>query len=110
MSRYSRYVDIKQLVSATYYDEEHEEWSQKIVSIEDLLCSACDDFVEATNDVKQIVHGSWEVHRFIPENSNSGVTYTRCSICGNLPMLNPYSKEEELTNFCPYCGADMRGE
>lgn len=61
-------------------------------------------------DVKCIVRGEWEVHRFIPENSNSGVTYTRCSICGNLPMLNPYSKEEELTNFCPYCGADMRGE
>ena len=63
-----------------------------------------------TADVRRIVRGEWEIHRFIPENSNSGVTYTRCSICGNLPMLNPYSKEEELTNFCPYCGADMRGK
>ena len=96
----SRYVDIKQLVSATYYDEEHEEWSQKIVSIEDLLCSACDDFVEATN-VQPVAMGKWKI---LDKHT------AQCSVCNNTLDLRGVNAGRGDANYCPNCGADMRGE
>ncbi len=37
-------VDLSERVIATYYDEEHEEWSQKTVTIRDVLDSVCDEY------------------------------------------------------------------
>ena len=32
-----------------------------------------------------------------------------CSECGGLALVGEYGNEQ-LTDFCPHCGADMRGE
>lgn len=40
----AEYVDLSERVTATYYDDEHEEWSQKTVTIADVLDSVCDDY------------------------------------------------------------------
>lgn len=32
-----------------------------------------------------------------------------CSECGESPLFDPY-EHEVRTPFCPWCGADMRGE
>ena len=37
-------VDLSERVTATFYDEEHEEWSQKTVTIRDVLDSVCDEY------------------------------------------------------------------
>lgn len=37
-------VCLSERVTATYYDDEHEEWSQKTVTIADVLDSVCDDY------------------------------------------------------------------
>ena len=37
-------VDLSERVTATFYDEEHEEWSQKTVTIMDVLDSVCDEY------------------------------------------------------------------
>lgn len=37
-------VDLSELVSATFYDQEHEEWTQQIVTIADVLDSVCDEY------------------------------------------------------------------
>ena len=37
-------VDLSERVSATFYDQEHEEWTQKIVTIADVLDSVCDKY------------------------------------------------------------------
>lgn len=37
-------VDLSERVSATFYDEEHEEWTQRTVTIADVLDSVCDDY------------------------------------------------------------------
>lgn len=47
--------------------------------------------------------GSWEM----------GQTFSRCSACGKSyycePMFNTVMPEKPWWNFCPNCGADMRG-
>ena len=32
-----------------------------------------------------------------------------CSECGESPLFDPY-ENEVLTRFCPWCGAEMKGE
>lgn len=42
----SKYVDLSERVTASYYDEEHEEWTQKTVTVADVLDSVCDDYTD----------------------------------------------------------------
>ena len=44
---------------------------------------------EPAADVQEVRHGRWEL-------------YDICSVCG--------AQAEQQTNFCPNCGASMRGE
>ena len=37
-------VCLNERVTVTYYDDEHEEWSQKTVTIRDVLDSVCDGY------------------------------------------------------------------
>lgn len=37
-------VSLSETVTATYYDEENEEWSRKIVTVRDVLDSVCDEY------------------------------------------------------------------
>lgn len=37
-------VDLAERVDATFYDQEHEEWTQKTVTIADVLDSVCDEY------------------------------------------------------------------
>ena len=48
-------------------------------------------------DVRENVRGEW----IFPYGDKK---YKRCSVCGSVFYSIPYN-----TNFCPSCGADMRG-
>ena len=37
-------VSLSETVTATYYNEENEEWSRKIVTVRDVLDSVCDEY------------------------------------------------------------------
>ena len=50
-------------------------------------------------DAEPVRHGKWE------ETDNSHCT---CSACG--AEWNVFENDTEWFNFCPNCGADMRGE
>ena len=49
--------------------------------------------------IEQCVKGHW-----VPELKDDGDSLLRCSIC-NYPVSYFWGR----TNFCPECGADMRG-
>lgn len=38
------YADLSEVVTATYYDEEYEEWSIRSITIKDVLDAVCDDY------------------------------------------------------------------
>ena len=58
------------------------------------------DMIESrpTADVREVVHGEWVSSR--PDAPMFGFHY--CSICGR-------RRTSPQDNFCPNCGADMRG-
>ena len=53
-------------------------------------------------DVVQVVHAYWIPQK---ENYEFKEAWMKCSACGY-----PVSRWTGNTNFCPNCGADMRGE
>lgn len=96
----AEYVDLSERVTATYYDDEHEEWSQKTVTIADVLDSVCDDYTVLPSAQIERKRGEW-IDDYDPVNF--GEFRYKCSECGARTV-------EWADNFCYRCGADMRGE
>ena len=40
---------------------------------------------------------------------DEGCWWYECSCCGDYPLKSAYG-DDQLSDFCPWCGADMRGE
>ena len=49
-------------------------------------------------DVRAVVRGVWRFEKYGPEDYEQ---FWRCSVCAD--------KTYFITNYCPNCGADMRG-
>lgn len=94
-----RYVDLSQTVTASYYDEEREEWRSRRRTIEDLLDDLCDSYT--TIDAAPIRRGEWaDVHfRTVPYDRITGAK--KCPYCGK-------KKDKYVQwNWCPNCGAKL---
>ena len=62
-----RYIDADQIITVTYFDEEHREWSQKSKTIEDCLAEVSDEEIQ-TLDVPERKVGKWiPVRERLPE-------------------------------------------
>lgn len=59
-----------------------------------------------TADVKEVVRGEW-----IQMGSRTRCSNYRCSNyrCTNYRCTNCTKVNDEISDFCPMCGADMRG-
>jgi hypothetical protein len=58
-------------------------------------------------DVRENIKGEWinaKVGKLFPSNDY------KCSICGNILNFDGVNCGRGDANFCPNCGADMRGE
>ena len=89
-------VDLAEEVTATFYDEEHEEWTQQTVTIADVLDSVCDEYTILPFAERK---GKWVYHTEPLTYRPYG--YYTCSLC------NEMSWDE--SNYCPNCGAHMEG-
>ena len=56
-----------------------------------------------SEDVQPVVHGEWEV--FDEPDTNA----YECTACHDVFWLSDGTPFENNYNFCPNCGADMRG-
>lgn len=91
-------VDLSERVTATYYDDEHEEWSQKTVAISDVLDSVCDDYTVI--EVEPTKHGHWIDEGLVDGNQNR---YCRCSECGK----GDTQAISQRVPYCWWCGSRM---
>lgn len=99
----SRYVDLSERVTATYYDEQYEEWDHHTVTIEDVLNEVCDDYTVLPT-IEPRKKGKWIE---MPDDIFAPIVV--CSRCNQLAIVDLYG-EYQRTRYCPNCGADMRGE
>lgn len=93
----SRYVNLDEKVTAQFYDEEHEEWFVKEVTVEEIL-SICDSYTEV--DAEPVRHGHWINGDCI------------CPCCGKdkFKDLDADIWSDWQPKFCPNCGAKMDAE
>lgn len=85
-----RYIDANKIDFKMPCEYEHEEI---FVSMDDVRKAIAQTPKE---DVKPVVRGRWKIC--------CDGWYPYCSNCHNEP------KNGVMSNFCPQCGADMRGE
>lgn len=79
------------------------EWSYNMtLNIVDVFCKLINKI--PTVEAKPVVHGEWHL---LDKCSNAGVY---CSVCHKKVYKEPYYANVKVkSNFCPNCGADMRG-
>lgn len=100
----NRYVDLSEKVTATYYDEQYEEWDHRTVTIEDVLNEVCDDYTVLPTVEPRT--GKWIPHHdkvmLFDGMSIGGMT---CSVCG----WNTHNKMHLIFGcpykYCPNCGS-----
>lgn len=98
MSEYIKREDAIALAwYATYEDEWHMHKLEKVVSVEDIVGLPAADVVERKK-------GKWVA---MPREDYQTFDECVCSECNTVEYFNVGWK---WFNFCPNCGADMRGE
>jgi len=71
----------------------HGKWDDKYISSDKLKSLP-------VADVRPVVRGEWE--------RVGNTDHFKCTCCNNM-ILATWDMPSELFNFCPNCGADMRG-
>ena len=89
----SRYIDADEYVTVLLYDDEREEEYTERMTIAEALDHFTDEGCPNGSEPKR---GEW-IYKF----RDSGNEEYKCSKCGYPEAYAP--------NFCPNCGADMRG-
>ena len=114
----SRYVDLSEKVTATYYDEQYEEWDHHTVTVEDVLNEVCDDYTvlpsvqseDVARDIATIIENEKDmrvilangqtgwipVTEALPEN---GHYYLKCTKYGNVDVDYYWDGFENATKY-----------
>ena len=105
----SRYIDADKLKSEFDYKHIDMNKTAAVVHHKNIL-----EIInrQPTADVRENVRGEWEnitlQHKITKEIKES----RKCSVCGAVYLRhygNEEGYEEDAPNYCPNCGADMRG-
>lgn len=98
----SRLIDLDAAIEVQMYDEEHETWSLKKMTVEDYLSYASEmpPIIEEPREACK-----WD---FIGDNMY------QCKCCGNVYTIKQFENlksrisDPDLPAFCPACGSDKR--
>ena len=91
------YVALSEKVTATFYDGEHEEWTQQTVTIADVLDSVCDVYTVLPSVQQKRPTGYWM--------KEDGIFI--CSCCKSGYEEQPTLMGKPMFEWCPVCGAKM---
>ena len=114
-----RFVDLAQRVTAIYYDDEHEDFLEKTVTIEDLLCP-CDHYTVVTLPEPQRKTGKWiPITQREPDTKNDYLVSIRGTTTGWVSiasydgedwcMMEPELTAEDITAWMPLPEAFREG-
>ena len=101
-----KWINAEQQVTATIYDEEHEEHNVKTMTVEEMLDSYTNEGCPTIYSNPERKKGKWIY---------DGKGFYMCSSCGK-PWVHWWARVVPLNRmckelrYCPMCGADMRGE
>ena len=114
MSDYISREDAVKAIESYYKERSQRSRSEKMFWVKVTEGSICYDLENAMSslpsaDVRENVRGEW-----LEKEVNDDIKITewqsaRCSNCG-LYHTTPYMYYFDEYNYCPNCGADMRGE
>ena len=101
-------VSLSEMVTATFYDDGYEEWSQKTVTVRDVLDAVCDEYTVLPPAQPEAQEGHW-----IDKGWNGDWAWQidgrgncwrviECSECGKSVSVE--------SNYCPNCGAKMSNQ
>lgn len=88
-------IDGDRIITAQLYDDEHEEYTEKKMSVIDFINAYTDEGVTEADVVE-------------PERKKGKWIDGRCNRCGTLAPYWAMSTTYYRSEYCPKCGADMR--
>lgn len=98
------YVNLADKVTVTVGIEDGKEMTQRTVTVFEVIDSICEDY--ETHEVRRPARGTWMMTDAYPHK-------VYCSNCYKTFAQDSWGVWRDGTlprNFCPCCGADMRGE
>ncbi len=108
------YVDIDKAVGFGYLSDWYQNSIDDTISpiwTDEHLMELVNDFLVIPNDtptadVKEVKRGHWKVNEY----PKQGKKFITCPACDSVIDCNYTKIDENEFDFCPYCGADMRGD
>lgn len=99
-------IDAEQIVTMELFDDEHEEYYKKKISIEDMIATYTTEMELPTVDAELVRHGKW----LKQDDGRVGSYWIRftCSECGEITAETIMGEPRYV--YCPMCGARMDGD
>ena len=90
------------MLTITVYDDEYETCIEKHMTVEEILDAYTNEGCPTKIEQPERKTGKWINHR-----NDNGHNIADCSECGEALQ---WFDDDIKPNFCPNCGADMRGD
>ena len=92
----ARYIDADKLIAErTIFMQDEEAFDVAVVLVSDIKLAP-------TADVEEVKHGEWILHDYAEVIEYCVIPNYECSVCGIW--------KREDSDYCPFCGAKMRGD
>ena len=103
MTEYIKKEEVDKVFQLRVADKEL--WAEAEIQVAEWLKAEIDEIQSA--DVQPVKRGKFEERIGY---GGWGDTYYHCSVCGSDWVFEEGTPKANEWNFCPHCGADMRGD